>query len=56
MKKYIRPPRLTKKGWIIEITEGISPLSKVIETVQCESQPAAFQAYRQIMKDMGRGF
>lgn len=43
--------------WVVEITEGLSPLANVIETVKCPGgRESAFQTYRQIMKELGRGY
>lgn len=55
-RRYVRPPQMRDGIWTVEICETASPLAVVIESIPCPGgREAAFQAYRQIMKDLGRG-
>lgn len=54
---YVRKPLRKPDGsYVVQIAESISPISKVVEEIPAKSYTEAFQTYRQIMKDMGRGF
>lgn len=55
-KRYVRSPRPAGGKYVVEIVEGFGPLAPVIESHESASMETAFQIFRQIMKDMGRGF
>lgn len=48
---FIRKPGRSHK---VVITESISPLAEVIETIPCGSAEAAWQTYRRLKKDQGK--
>lgn len=52
---YVRKPIGGANGWVVIIAESISPLSKVIERIECSSREEAWQTYRRVMKELGRG-
>ena len=50
---FIRKPTIVDGKWSVVIAEDVSPLSKVIETIPCTSQGAAFRTYRRMKKQKG---
>jgi hypothetical protein len=54
-KHHVRRPFMSGGQYVIIVSEGISPTSPVIERVPCgTSRETAFQAYRQIKKNVGK--
>lgn len=55
-RRYVRQPALRDGVWTVEIVEGLGPFAPVVESIPCAGgRESAFQAWRQIMKDLGRG-
>lgn len=52
---HVRKPTNLGGKWVVRISETKSPISPVIETMEFTSREAAYQAYRQAMKEVGRG-
>lgn len=53
---HVHKPQPNPNGkWVVSITESRSPLSETKECHEYMSREAAWQAYRQIMKELGRG-
>lgn len=54
---FVKKPRFASgKGWVVEVCDSPSPLANVKETIPCGSREGAYQAYRRIMKELGRGY
>lgn len=53
---FVKKPALRQGMWSVVVADSPSPLAKEIEVVPCGSRESAYQAYRQIMKDLGRGY
>lgn len=53
-KIHVHAPTLSGGQWVVNITEGRSPLAEPIESIPCgDSQTAAWGVYRQVQKDRG---
>ena len=52
---HVHKPVRGGKDWVVTVSESISPLSDTIERIEFSSREAAWQGYRQIMKELGRG-
>ena len=50
----VRKPTKSLKGWVVLISETASPLSPVIERIECSSREQAWQIYRQIKIEQGK--
>ncbi len=55
-QQFVKKPALRKGKWCVVVAESPSPLAKEIEVVECGSHEGAYQAYRKIMKDLGKGY
>jgi hypothetical protein len=53
-KLTVRPPTLINGVWCVLVTDGSSPLSKILEKIECGNQESAWQAYRRIKADTVR--
>ena len=53
---YVKKPALINGVWTVVVADSPSPLANVIESVPCGSREGAYQAYRRIMKELGRGY
>ncbi len=53
---HVRKPALREGRWTVVVAESASPLAKETEIVPCGSREGAYQAYRQIKKDLGHGY
>lgn len=54
-KQHVQKPIYANGQWFVRITNGISPFAELIEEMGFSSQETAYQAYRQIRKELGRG-
>lgn len=50
-----KPIRSGIISWTVRITETRSPLSPTIETLKFYSREIAYQTYRKLKKDAGKG-
>lgn len=48
---FVRKPNSRNE---VVVMEGISPLSKIVETIPCRNHEIAWQTYRQLKKDQGK--
>lgn len=53
---FVKKPAFRDGTWCVVVAESPSPLAAEVEVVPCGSRESAYQAYRQIMKDLGRGY
>lgn len=51
---HVRKPVNIDGVWKVNISESISPTSKIIESFEANNYVNAFEIYRQIMKSLGR--
>jgi len=52
---YVQKPTQRNGQWCVVIRESISPLAKKIEVISCGGREAAYQSYRRIKKQQGKG-
>jgi hypothetical protein len=52
---FVRKPTRSIGCWKVVVSESVSPLSKVIEVIECASREEAWRAYRKIQKERGVG-
>ena len=53
---FVRKPAQRKGVWCVVIATGPGPLAEETEVVKCPGgQEAAYQAYRRIRKEQGKG-
>jgi hypothetical protein len=43
-------------GWAVKITKTMLYTSELIELIKCKTREEAYQTYRHVMKEMGKGF
>lgn len=57
VKLFVRRPRQSSTGWVVEIVEGsLSPLAKVRETIPCAGRTSADKTYNWAMKQLGYSY
>lgn len=47
-----KPVRSVNGTWVVTVSETVSPLSPVIERIECSGREEAWAAYRMIMKGL----
>lgn len=51
---YVHKPKQCRQGFVVRITESVSPLSKLIDEIYSQSRESAWQCYREAKKEEGR--
>lgn len=52
---HVHKPIHIFRQWVVKVSESKSPLSPVIERLEFSTREEAYQAYRQIQKERGKG-
>lgn len=53
--RFVRKPAARNGAWVVVIADGQSLFAEELEVFYCGSQESAYQTYRRIKKEMGRG-
>lgn len=54
-KKWVKKPQMRNGSWVVVVADGPGPLAEELEVFYCGGHESAFNTYRRIMKELGRG-